>query len=234
MSKVEIQLECARLRKEIRETDYSRMSDVEIYQYIYDRYSEVFGEDYIGIPYNWTMPDMTAWETLPSFEFGKVILEIVGDNCNLVNRERLGFANMSYAEAEKAVMQKYAGRTLTVRDMCNILNEMCSMGYHNGSRIPFFSYVYDYIRLNIGDNSDENKEKIGLFLDSPLCIADAVNGINLIGTLPDTPMYKQSITNYFATLVALIQYGLCTTDENMYNKIMDHLSKNATTTTIGG
>jgi hypothetical protein len=50
MSEAEIRTENVRLRKEVRTTDYTGMSDVEIYQCIYNRYAEAFGEDYMSVP----------------------------------------------------------------------------------------------------------------------------------------------------------------------------------------
>ena len=235
MSFIEVQLECARLRKETREADYSGMSDVEIYQDIYDRYCEVFGEDIIGVPSRWCIPGGTKEEDEASFSFSLALNDQFGENYVLVNRERLGFSEMTYVKAEQAITQKYAGKTLTVRDMFNILYEMNSMGYNNGSGVPFYNYVSDYIKLNIwdGDTSFSDLKKINEFLDSPLNISDIKNKLDKV-FLSGTFKSQLMASNLYNMLASLIESGFCEADEKLYDALMDHLSKNPTSTTIGG
>jgi hypothetical protein len=71
-----------------------------------------------------------------SFSFTLALQEQFGEHFELVNRELLGFSGLPYGEAQQAAMQKYAGKTLTVRDMCHIINHGAGVTRSAESQIP--------------------------------------------------------------------------------------------------
>ncbi len=209
---------------EDRTYDYTGMSDVEIYQAIYDRYADVFGEPFLNIPCQLVA---TSGRGAATSIFHGALKDQLGtwDEVCAVNRDRLGCTGMTHAQAEQTVMQKYAGKTpLTLRDVANINAEMCNMGYLNGSMAALTKYV-----MLVTDTGDMNK--INAFFDQPFDMTNAKSVLDEISGYSD-PTTKQMITNLYSMFSSLIKFGLYDADDELLNALADHLAKNPATETI--
>lgn len=106
----------------IKNTDYSGMTNAEIYVDIEKKYAEAFDDYYI------TCALATCKEHIMiNDQISADIKKYVGEtSLDLVNEAR-GYAGMSFDEIEKAVKEKYIGKTGFV-DQLNLFGELFSTG----------------------------------------------------------------------------------------------------------
>ena len=220
MSESEIWDEWARLEEEGRAMDYTGLSDVEIYQAIYDRYAEALGEAFINAP---AYLCVTGGRGAAQSEFFRELYRQFGsvENMRLVNRERMGCSGMSYAEAERTVMQKYAGKELTMRDVSYMNMELMNMGYNNGSYTALNRSV-----MRLTDQGDMSK--INLFFDSSFDMAGIKHSIDTFG-IEDTAANRKSKASLYAFFASLIQYDIYHVDKGQQNALAEILALNTTT-----
>jgi len=142
------------LQEEILKTDFSGMTNKEIYELIENKFIEAFGEDFMmGFNLLQIVPDSGMYNDpnreISNYEYidiGRTFNDLVGgkvghDEMFSINRERL-YGNMSYGEIIDTIIAKHPQR-LTNRDLALITAEMRSIGINDD--IGFDRYVEELL-----------------------------------------------------------------------------------------
>ena len=142
MSPAEARLESQRLWQELENADFSGMTDIEIYDYVENRFIETFGENFM-MAHNLGVFDPKSIEN-PNFDkmnlmnigntFQRLLVRHIGVDSSgsvafpAVNRQRL-FGNMNDADVKAAIRARYPENSrLTNRDLQLMFRELNSVG----------------------------------------------------------------------------------------------------------
>jgi hypothetical protein len=176
------------LRQELDSKDFTRMTDIEIYDYIENRFMETFGEDFrmaqcLGLDdpnstnHNFRQIANTFDHILQG-HFGDFV---GGPNFTRdVNRERL-FGDMSKDEIMDIIRAKFP-ENLTYRDLALMTSEMYSVGVFSGRSGGFAgsSQFNPDGSMKPALSQIEHNKNILKTLDLPVTISDLVMGHNYI------------------------------------------------------
>jgi hypothetical protein len=146
-------------------TDYTGMSDVEIYQSIYDLYADAFGDDFldahrygVAAPIS-ASPYGSYWTELYS-HFGV-------ENTDEVNRRRL-YGDMSTEEIQNVIIAKYpADGQRTIRDVMSMARDFAEIGTE-GIALTMQAYQLSWLWGNGEGPTPERFKEWEANLDSPI------------------------------------------------------------------
>jgi hypothetical protein len=162
-------------------TDYTGMSDVEIYQSIYDLYADAFGGDFLdAYRYGVASPISASpygayWSELES-HFGVV-------NRDEVNKRRL-YGDMAMEEIQNTIIAKYpSDGQRTVRDVMQMARDFADIGVE-GMAQTMQAYQLSWLWSNGEGPTPERYKEWEANLDNPIDVGGVLahyNGLRSTG-----------------------------------------------------
>lgn len=143
----------------VSETDFSGMSDIEIYDFIESVFIEAFGENFkIAESLRYPCRDTEGFDYVHiGMIFSSTLYRHFGNNANIpnINRQRL-YGNMSTTDVQDSIRSKYPDN-LTNRELFILLSELASVGVDaglNGMKHGYSDFIIGYEGLQSMTNNE--------------------------------------------------------------------------------